>query len=106
MQLKEYTYKDYLLFQKKGVKETNILLQILCKSVRRFSIYDHLYFSQCLAMGAPILLTLSFDQNRKLLIYVGFGSVFALEKSKIITSYKRSAYCFTCFTYTCFKSFI
>ena len=36
---------------------------------------------------------LSFDQNRKLQIYVGFGSVFALEKSKIITLYKRSAYC-------------
>ena len=27
--VKEYTYKDYLLFQKKGVEETNILLQIL-----------------------------------------------------------------------------
>ena len=36
MQLKEYTYKDYLLFQKKGVEETNILLQILRKFVRRF----------------------------------------------------------------------
>ena len=56
--------------------------------------YDHLYISQCLPMAAAILLTLTFDQNRKLLIYVGFGSVFALEKSKIITLYKRSAYCF------------
>ena len=45
-------------------------------------------------MAAAILLTLSFDPNRKLLIYVGFGSVFALEKSKIIALYKRSAYCF------------
>ena len=45
-------------------------------------------------MADTILLTLSFDQHRKLLIYVGFGSVFALEKSKIITLYKRSAYCF------------
>ena len=50
-------------------------------------------------MAAVILLTLSFDQNRKLQIYVGFGSVFALEKSKIITLYKRSAYCFF-FNYT------
>ena len=45
-------------------------------------------------MAAAILLTLSLDRNRKLLIYVGFGSVFALEKSKIITLYKRSAYSF------------
>ena len=45
-------------------------------------------------MAAAILLTLSFDQNRKLLIYVGFDSVFALEKAKIITMYKRSAHCF------------
>ena len=45
-------------------------------------------------MAAAILLTLSLDQNRKLLIYVGFGSVFAHEKSKIITLYKRGAYCF------------
>ena len=35
-------------------------------------------------MAAAILLTLSLDQNQKLLIYVGFGSVFSLEKSKII----------------------
>ena len=52
-------------------------------------------------MAAAILLTLSFDQNRKLLIYVGFGSVFALEKSKIITLYKRNAYCFLINLYTC-----
>ena len=45
-------------------------------------------------MAAAILLTLSIDQNRKLLIYVGFGSVLALEKSKIIILYKRSANCF------------
>ena len=45
-------------------------------------------------MAAAILLTSSFDQNRKLLIYVGLSSLFALEKSKIITLYKRSAYCF------------
>ena len=101
MQFKEYTYKGYLLFQKKGVEETNILLQILLKSARRFSIYDHLHFSQCLLMAAAILLTLSFDQIGKLLIYVGFGSVFALEKSKIITLHKRSAYCFMIKLYTC-----
>ena len=29
VQLKEYTYNDYRLFQKKVVEETNILLQIL-----------------------------------------------------------------------------
>ena len=29
MQLKEYTYNDYLLFQKKGVEETDILLKIM-----------------------------------------------------------------------------
>ena len=52
-------------------------------------------------MAAVILLTFSFDQNRKLLIYVGFGSVFALEKSNIITVYKRSAYCFLIKIYTC-----
>ena len=45
-------------------------------------------------MAAAILLILSFDQNRKLIIYVEFGSVFALEKSKIITLFKRSTYCF------------
>ena len=68
--------------------------------MRRFSIHDHLYISQCLS--AAILLTLSFDQNRKLLIYVGFGSVFALEKSKIITFYKRSAYCHWLGTFSTF----
>ena len=52
-------------------------------------------------MAAAILLTLSFDQNRKLLIYVEFGSVFAHEKSNIITLYKRSAYCFLIKIYTC-----
>ena len=51
-------------------------------------------------MAAAILLTLSFDQNRKLLIYVGFGSIFALEKSKIITLYKRSVYYFFLLNYT------
>ena len=44
--------------------------------------------------GRHFVYLVSFDQNRKLLIYIGFGSVFALEKSKIITLYKRSAYCF------------
>ena len=52
-------------------------------------------------MAAAILLTLSFDQNRKLLIYVEICSVFALEKSKIITLYKRSAYCFLIKLCTC-----
>ena len=69
-------------------------------------------------MAATILITLSLDQNQKLLINVRFDSVFALEKTKIIKSnrkamnknrngnwsnqkanpaltlYKRSAYCF------------
>ena len=44
-------------------------------------------------MAAAILLTLFLDQNRKILIYVGFGSVFSLEESKIITLYKNNAYC-------------
>ena len=49
---------------------------------------DNLHISRCLPMAAAILLTLSLDQNQKVLVYVGFGSVFALEKSKIITLYK------------------
>ena len=41
--LKEYAHKDYLSFQNKGVGETTIWQQILCKSMDRFRRYDHLY---------------------------------------------------------------
>ena len=43
------------LFQKKVVGETNILEQILSKSMDRFRIYGHVYISQCLTMAAAIM---------------------------------------------------
>ena len=67
--LKEYAHNDYLSFQKKGVGETNILQQILRKSVDRFFRYGHVLISQCLTMAAAILLNLSRDQNQNILIY-------------------------------------
>ena len=66
--LKKYAHKEYLSFQKKGVRETNILKNNLWKSVDRFCRYGHVYISQCHTMEAAILFTLSRGQNRKILI--------------------------------------
>ena len=51
------------------VGETNILQQILRKSVARFRRYSTFYISQSLTMEAAIFLTLLHDQNRKIFIY-------------------------------------
>ena len=91
-ELKEYAHKDYLSFQKKAVGETNNLQQILWKSGSRSRRYDYLYIFQCLTMAAAILLTLSRDQIRKIVIYrIWFYSCCTWKQLKLIAFYKMNA---------------
>ena len=48
--------------------------------------------NSCLTMAAAILLTLSRDQNRKILIYRIWFMFCTLKQFKLITLYERNAY--------------
>ena len=66
--------------------------QILWKSVDRFRKYSPFCISQCLDMEAAILLILSRDQNRKILIYRIWFMFCTRKLLKLITLYIRNAY--------------
>ena len=65
--LKEYTHKDYRLFQKKGVEETNILHKFY---ENRWIGFVDIGMAMCIFLSAANLFTLSRDQNRNILKYM------------------------------------